>query len=305
MWGMRALVAVVALAASVRAWAAPCPPSAVVIGDDALVADVNVELRARGIGIDGGVPCTVLAEIVADGDHLRVTISDPDGRRVERTAANARTAATAIESWARRDVGDPLLEIHAVPTRTEPSAEVPSEVPSRAPSFEVGAALDTGVSGDGGLWSGGRARACVMVGGLCVGALVRFAVDTAVAGDTVLLESDRHALDLAVAVELPRDLGHWWIAPGAGVGQTSLTAYRDEPGAEEREQASAWFLHAGLAVGRRVGTAWRLRLDAGLAWAPLAASRLGEADGIDRQLASLSPVRGWLGLGVDYGSRAP
>lgn len=287
-----------------------CAPAAVVIGDDGLVRTIEAELRARGVAVAGDaggpadVTCAVHAEVSPDIDHhIRVTITDSDGRTVERLTADAGTAATAIESWARRDMSDPLLEGHAPisPARERRIGDAVTIASApRARRVEVGAALDGGVSNDRGVWGGVRARGCAMVGDACLGAQIRYARDTELAGDTAALENGRTALDLTVTVELPLERDRWSIAPAVGIGQTSLTAVRDIVGEDEKEQSSSWHVFAGMGAGLAIGRAWRVRADFGLALSPVATQRLGEADGVDRQLAALPKARSWLGLGLAY-----
>ncbi len=286
-----------------------CAPAAVLVGDDGLVRTIETVLRARGVTVDGdggatSTTCAVHAEVTPDVDHhVRVTITDAEGRTIERLTSDAETAATAIESWARRDLTDPLLVGHAAvaaPRAADTIDRAGLAAGPRQRRIEIGAAIDTGVSGDGALWGGVRGRACAMVGDACVGALVRYARDTEVAGDSAELDNGRSALDLTVVVELPLDRDRWTVTPSAGLGQTSLTAVRDLVGEQESEQASSWHLYAGLAAGARITSAWTARLDFGVALSPLAHARLGEADGVDRQLAALPHARGWLGLGLQY-----
>lgn len=285
-----------------------CLPAAVVIGDDGLVRTIEVELRARDVavagdaGVTSDVSCTVHAEVSPDVDHhVRVTITDSDGRTVERLTADAGTAATAIESWARRDMSDPLLVGHTpAPARETPALAAAAATAPRARRIEIGAALDGGVSIDGAIWGGVRGRACAMVGDACVGALVRYARDTEVTGDSATLENGRSALDLTVLVELPLERDRWSVVPAVGLGQSSLTAVRDLVDEQETEQSSAVHAFAGMAAGLHVAGAWRARLDLGIALSPFATARLGEVDGVDRQLAALPKARGWLGLGLAY-----
>ncbi len=303
-----AAVATAMLVVPRHAAADACSPAAVVVGDDGLVRTIEAELRARGVAVpgDGGatdVTCAVHAEVTPEVDHrIRVAITDADGRTVERLTSDPETAATAIESWARRDLTDPLLVGHAgsPPPRAAAAVTAALPPPPRTRRIDVGAALDGGASDDGAVWAGLRGRACAMVGDVCVGALVRYGRDTEVAGDSEALDNGRDALDLTVVVELPIDRDRWSWAPTIGLGQTSLTAVRDIVDEEETEQASSLHVFAGMAAGVRVHGAWRARVDLGLAWSPFSQARLGENDGVDRQLAALPHARGWLGLGLAY-----
>jgi len=297
-----AVVLVMGLAGPARA--DPCPPAALVVGDGGLVTSIESELRARGVRVEGnGGGCAVHAEVTPEARQVRVRITDADGRTTERLASDPAAAATAIESWARRDVGEPLLRGHPAAVH-QGDAAVGATAPGAGPRprrLELGAALEGGLSDDGGVWGGVHVTGCAMVGELCLGALLRYAADSELAGDTATLDNGRTALDLALVVALPIERDRLTLVPQAGLGQTSLTASRDLAEEPEREQASSLFVHAGLGLALGLTAAWSLRADAGLALAPFATPRLGEADGVDRQLAALPHARGWLGLGLAYG----
>ena len=85
------------------------------------------------------------------------------------------------------------------------------------------------------------------------------------------------------------------------MGQTSVTAKRSIVDEEELEQAGTFHGRAGVAAGVRLTGPWSLRLDLSLDIAPFARQRLGEPDGVDRQLAASPALHGWLGLGIAYG----
>ncbi len=340
-------VVAAALVASVGgpAMADACPPAARVVGAPALVAPVERLLRARGVAVDvgdgaggeaggrskagggsggkaGDAACAVHAELLPDERGVRVRITDPDGRTVERVAADPEIAATAIESWARQDLDDPLLAARVRPGSSSAGATASGATASRATTsgehrldpgaagrgvrarrIEVHAALDGGASDDGALWAGGHAGACATVGDLCLGALVRFAADPGVSGDTETLDHQRSAFDLTLLAALPLDRDRWTLWPHAGLGLTSLTATRDLADEPEREQASSPHALAGLGVVLHLSASWSARLDGSVAVAPFATTRLGEDDGVDRQLAALPHARAWLALGLSYGGR--
>lgn len=111
-----------------------CPPTAVIGGPAALAAPLTRALVSRGVQIEpAGLPagpCPSLAvDVVAAPEGLRVTITDPWGRRAERALANVLTAATLIEAWARMDL---LQGVATSSTGAVPVAPLSSSAPAAA-----------------------------------------------------------------------------------------------------------------------------------------------------------------------------
>lgn len=100
-----------------------CPPTATIGGPAALAQPLTKALIARGVQIEpAGLPagsCPLLdVQVAAAPGGLKVAITDPWGRRAERSLADVLTAATLIETWARMD----LLQT----TETSSAAAVPA-----------------------------------------------------------------------------------------------------------------------------------------------------------------------------------
>lgn len=319
MW--RAL-AILALSVGSAAAEPPCRPSARLTGERPLADEIGAVLRERGIAVVAdaaessasagsdpaftGAACRqVSAEVATGGHRIMVWITDDEGHRVERLTEDVPAAATAIESWARRDLLDPLLDARAAIPIGLPGAASAAQVERTAapaaapPHYRLAGGADVGVSGDGGLWTGVHAQACGRIGRICLGGLVRYAYDLERSGDTRRLGTERSGLEIGATVELPVHRGALAIAPGLGLALSSITAHN--PIEEETEQVSAAYARAQLAAGYALARDWSLRAEVSLGFAPLARERLGEPDGIDRQLAASPKLLTWLGLGVAYG----
>jgi hypothetical protein len=288
----------------------PCKPSAQVTGERTVVRAIEEVLRARGIDVQVAAgddtafvaACRrVTAEIsIGDEGRLVVAVTDADGRRTRRAAEDTEAAATVIESWARADLLDPLfatrgsIEVDSLATRGGPSSTIEAH-----PRFLVAGGGDVGISNDGALWAGVRVHACGMVGRYCVGGLLRYATDTERTGDTATLGTKRTALAFTLTGERPIRRGRFSLSPGVGMGLTSVTATRPAEG--EYEQASAVHARAGLAAAFAFADAWSLRIDLDGELSPFARTRLGENDGVDRQLAASPKLLTWFGIAVTYG----
>jgi len=308
-----AVVAVLVLSAGTASAEGPCLRAAKVVGEPALRQSVIDELDAREVPVAHEAPiaaggrCGKLeAEVADEGDRVRVTIHLDDGRRVERTAADAEGAATIIESWSRRDVSDPLLAVRVaaegdavgsepvdVGARGERAAARPG--PAR---FELGAAVAGVVSGDGARWAGARGHACARVGAVCVGALLGYAKDTEQRGDSEALATERRAIDVLLAVELPIERGVLTVWPGIAVGE-SLVKIRTEA---DLDNLVGIGLVARIGAGVRVASAWKLRADLAVEAAPSATTRIIDPEGMDPDAAGAPRWLGWLGVGLSYGA---
>lgn len=135
------MVVAALLAVPVAGRADSCPPTAVIGGPPALAAPLTRALVSRGVQIEpAGIPagpCPSLnVDVVAAPEGLRVTITDPWGRRAERALANVLTAATLIEAWARMDLlqGVATSSTGAAPVAPlTPVAPLSSSAPAVAP----------------------------------------------------------------------------------------------------------------------------------------------------------------------------
>lgn len=315
MRSLRIAIGLVLVITSAAAADPPCKPSAQVTGDTAIVSALEVVLRGRGIVVNAATAeqaafvssaCRrVVADVaIVDGGRLFVSITDPEGRRARRTAEDTEAAATVIESWARGDLVDPLLAARGtieVERFGATSVDARPTALETRPRWLVAAGGDVGGSGDGALWVGARVHGCGAIGTFCIGGTVRYAIDTARSGDSEALASGRTALGITVTAERSMRRGRLSISPGVGVGLTSVTATLASEG--ELEQASAVHARAGIAAAFAIADAWSLRLDLDGELAPFARTRIGEADGIDRQLAASPMLQTWLGIAITYGGQ--
>ena len=317
-WGRMAavglLVGVVAGVDGGGAQAGPrCTAVARVSGAPALVGPVVSLLRQRGVPVAGESACGVISAVLAsEAERVRVTIIDGDGRVVERVVDDAESAATAVESWARGDIADPLLAARAAPPRPAVDREAPRAIELESASrpaarrVDAGALAELAVSDDDALWAGVRAQGCVEIGATCIGAMLRYAVDTETDGTTVQQSSHRSAIDLLVIGEVPIGLarGRFSLAPGLGGGLGALRAHREEACDECEDEAIALVLRGQLAGTARISRSWDVRLDLFALWAPFAQGRIGEIDMDLNDEPWLAGAPTWVsgvGLGLVYG----
>ena len=95
-----ACVAVVVAGLARAAAAAPCPPSATLVGDAPLVAEIGALLGDRGVAVEPPGCPTIQVAVTGRSDQLTLAL-EHDGRRIERVVGDAATAATVIESFVR------------------------------------------------------------------------------------------------------------------------------------------------------------------------------------------------------------
>jgi hypothetical protein len=315
-----AIIAVAMLAASLggaRAAAAGsrCTAVARVSGAPVLVGPVLALLRERGVPVEGASACGAISAVVASEDeHVRVTIIDGDGRMVERVVDDVEGAATAVESWARGDLTDPLLAAREAPARPALDHEAPQpiEAEQAAPAslsghrLDLAALVEMALSDDGALWAGLRAQACVGIGPVCAGAILRYAVDTENGGLAEDKLSHRQAIDVLASAELPiqLDRGRFAVSPGLAVGLGALRAQRTETCDECTDEAVALTLRGQVAASARLSRSWHARLDLSFGWAPFAEEEIGETDmdPNDEPFLAGQPTRIYgAGLGLVYG----
>ncbi|HEU5061116.1 MAG TPA: hypothetical protein VFU21_31510, partial [Kofleriaceae bacterium] len=171
---------------------------------------------------------------------------------------------------------------------------------------DVGALVEAALSEDGALWAGVRGHGCVEIGPTCVGAMLRYAVDTEVEGRTVDQSSHRSAIDLLVLTEVPIELdrGRFSVTPALGAGLGALRASREEECDECEDEAIALLLRGQVAGTARINRSWDIRLDLFTSWAPFAQPRIGEIDGDPDDEPWLAGAPSWVsgvGLGLVYG----
>ncbi len=317
----RGAIIAVAIAASSAGGVRPaaagqrCTAVARVSGAPVLVGPLLSLLRERGVPVEGASACGAISAVVASEDErVRVTIIDGDGRMVERVVDDVEGAATAVESWARGDLTDPLLAAREAPPRpaVDPEAPRPIEIadgagaPAVGHRVEVGALAEAALSNDGALWGGLRAQACVDLGPICAGALLRYAIDTENGGLAEDKLSHRQAIDMMASAELPIriDRGRFAVTPGLALGLGALRAQRTETCDECEDEAVALVMRGQIAGSARLGRSWSARLDLGFGWAPFAEEEIGETDmdANDEPFLAGQPTRYYAaGLGLVYG----
>ncbi|HUS65426.1 MAG TPA: hypothetical protein VMZ28_12830 [Kofleriaceae bacterium] len=314
------LVVLVAWPAAVRAQPTACRPVARVGGEPALAAAVVPLLEERGVPLAGAAPaCGVVDAVLTTQDgRVRVTIIDADGATVERSADDAPAAATAIESFVRSDVSEPLLAARAAPPapRQTGDHEPPPVTAVAAPiaaapggagrAIDVAGAAEVGVTGDGAVWRGARLQGCVRVGRVCAGGLLRVADDSESRGDSADLLTSRMAFELAFLAELPlRAGGRVTLVPGVRAGVLSVTAERETLlQGESEDETYAAHVGAGVAAAVALRGAWSLRADVAVGYSPFPRTVLGarkRAGEPDERLAGAEQLHAWLGLGLGYG----
>jgi len=206
---IRAALALALMLAGV-ARAAPCRATAVLGGDGELVAEVGAALLRRGVATSETANCpSAMARLEQHDRAVVVTVTDPAGRRSERTLADVEATAALIESWARQDLNASALLGFAPAVASEPVAVVAAAAsPPRREAFAMVAAFETSFAFAGTTWLGARASACVDLGPVCAGATARF-----------LANGDHHSTDVLAGVELPISLGaRARLVPGVAAG---------------------------------------------------------------------------------------
>jgi hypothetical protein len=235
-----------------------------------------------------------------------VTTVDLDGRTVDRVATDIEGAATAIESWARADLAEPLLAARTRPAQIEDREDVPAleaETTPPAPAIApprilVGLGAEGGWSSGGAVWTGARAHGCFSIRGVCMGALIAYAVDIRCCGDAAELSTERETLDILASASVPIARGRFTLAPAVALGQRWVVADRERFDGEISEDTATAHARADV-VGRvRVAGDVSLELNVALGLSPLARPRLGDSD---PPLAGAPRLQGWVGLGLGYG----
>ncbi len=207
------------LAAFGHARADACPPAVVLEGDAGAIETVGEILGARGISLAPS-HCAIHATIAARGDEIAIEVRQADGTVIERSAQDAGTAATVIESFTRSD-GDPLLESRPVPASPRPTIEMAmtAQPPARSPrGVRLSTAFESSFGSDHTRWSGMHLGACIMLGPICAGARLRAA---GVTHDPWTDDIERQSIELLAGIDVPFALGRWTFMPGfaAGLGQ--------------------------------------------------------------------------------------
>jgi hypothetical protein len=245
-----------------------CPPAAVLAGDPALVASVGHELVRRGIAIDTEATCAAVRATVAhspadpaagDDGALIVTIAAAGGAPVERSVRGVGTAASVFESFARTDVGSPLLAARVLapppspppdPPRPRASGEdlaavaPPSVVRAR---YHVVAGPEVTVASDDSRWLGGQVGGCIALGPVCAGARLRFSRQLH-HPDEWMAGTERHTTELLVGLDVPLRVGPLIFVPGFSAGFGVFNTKVASPRLDVESGGLRADAHASLAI---------------------------------------------------------
>jgi hypothetical protein len=254
-------VALLALvAASPRAHADRCAPTARITGTDAVTSLVATELHRLGVALGApGSDCPGVDVQVRGDGHDGVIVTLRDGDRTDERALGAPAVAAAwIDAWLRDDLdwraeASPPSAAPITPTPTPASAtpvaarRVAQLGPDdgRGPADQLtrdAGAADTGFlartsfaagyeqgftgAGAGAAWHGFGVAGCARSGAWCLGGRARFATQTFATGATGVARDDTALLATAA---YGVSLGQLAVAPEVGVGVGRMSTSRAEP----------------------------------------------------------------------------
>ena len=154
---------------------------------------------------------------------------------------------------------------------------------------------------DGSVWIDADLSGCVVLGPLCVGAIVRGAFDLGETGDSSDLDSRRLGVDVLLTAEWPLRLGTVVLSPGVGFGAGWLrSSYAGGRGPDDIG-VDAGGLRAEARLGVRIPVRGRFALDVGAFFdvSPLAHTGSYSEDGV--RIAGVPRWRAGVGVGVRYG----
>ncbi len=201
---------------------AECQPTAVPIGDAALVRSVTERLAANGVATTPAEGCPALrVKVERRGEQLHLEMTDSFARTAHRKVRDVATAAAIIESWTLQEIEQGALPALAPPREVSVAESAPTMTMSRV---GIAVTFESSVGDDGSLWVGGTLAGCARLGSLCVGGVLRGARDTHASGDTSG-DSPHHGDELhaLATVSLPRRLGSFVVSPGLGLGYGRLS----------------------------------------------------------------------------------
>jgi len=173
-------------------------------------------------GIRSSDTCALVVTIERLDEQLVLHIAR-DGSLVDRVAADARTAATVIESFVREDIGDALLAARAAPPPPAPAVQHEDRVVaiSSPPSparrgVQLFGELESSYGNDRTGWVGAHVGACVMLGPVCAAARIRHA--EVVGGPEVWDQTSRRSAEVLLGIDVPFGLGRMLLSPGFAAG---------------------------------------------------------------------------------------
>ena len=266
------------------ALAEPCPAIVIVEATPALRDSITTQLTARAILTIEQVGCTnIRVHLRVDDTGIAIAITDAVGRTDQRHVPDLATAASLIESWARPELDATLLAVRTVRQPRLPStariAPIETETPVvleapatsiavRGPPIRVAVDAGSSLGSDGSVWLDLSGLVCVRFGPVCPGVMARVSQDTEVRGDSEVLSTRRHAIDLGVVLDVPRMHAGWSWTPGVqfGLGFNRRTFAPEIGIAMDRVETDGGSLRAGvhLAVAKQVARRWSLGIDVAL-----------------------------------------
>jgi hypothetical protein len=280
-----------------------------VTGDAAVAGPVSEALLAHGVAApaEGDACRSLAAHVDRAEDGVRVEIVDPDGRRIERLVADAPSAATIIESWARPELLEelfverdaPLPALPALPPAVAVAAvsavdDLQLRTQSSRRPLGLSVAAEMSFATDGSLWSGAALSGCAWFGPACAGLTIRAATDSGMSGDSAATGSGRVAMDALFSADVPLRHGRLLVSPGGGLGIGWVRSQGREPDLDEvvldridprldahvsatiRLAGSlAFYVSAGLDVGLHPHTGVKIHDGAEIAGEPLGFLHLG------------------------------
>lgn len=213
-----ALVVVTCLIGPIAAAHAECHPTALASGDPSLVVRLSERLAANGVATVAIPGCPVArVRVEPRGEQIHIEITDDYGRTGSRDVGDLATAATVVESWTSREID--AGSIPPVIETPRPAAVAVAVVATRSRARRLAAttAFESSAGSDGTIWFGGMVAGCARIGPLCVGGLVRGALDANAIPDPIV-DYDLAELSAYATVGLPRRIGRFTITPGVGLG---------------------------------------------------------------------------------------
>ena len=295
MWGAVAYAAPPEASPLAEVSPGACTPEVRLGGDEALIAEVSRHLHLAGISTTGERRCvTVVIDLQRDAQGaIQLRIADTQGRTTGRRVSGAATAATVIESWARVDLVEPMLDAdmtappalaasslsrdEAVSPLEPPAATAaPGPTSAASPSFAAGMWFGASAANDGSVWADVGLSACIDLKPLCVGAELRGTADLDELGAAAKLGTDRGGLDGLLTAHFIGALGPqpWQVSPGFGVGFGYIASDVDTDDASEASRSDLTLRVATMArVGFQVSKGFHLAGRLGFEVAPTARTR--------------------------------
>ena len=191
---------------------AECAPTAIPIGDPAVVKTLSDRLAANGVATVVASGCPVVRVTVEQrGGQLHLQVIDAFHRRGERIVRDVATAAAVIESWTLQ-----VVEPGAWPEALPPV--VAAAPPNKVAMSAIVAGGRSWIGDDGTTWVGATVGGCWRVGWSCLGGALDVGADTAVVQDVMTGSQRSRAIHALATVDAPRRLGAFTVSPGVAVG---------------------------------------------------------------------------------------